>query len=155
MNDLGRAHAGTWAEMYEAGMTWQAIADQYGVSCTTARKWGLRGGAQSRPRSLRTRDQDHARFLTKIQPADNGCWIWTGASLARGYGSFKARGRSHLAHRWSYEAVHGPVPEGLVLDHLCCNPPCVNPEHLEAVTQRVNVIRAVISARKERKHSHV
>lgn len=49
--------------------------------------------------------------------------------------------RTMLAHRVSYRAFKGEIPEGLVLDHLCSNPSCINPEHLEAVTQRENVLR--------------
>ena len=70
-------------------------------------------------------------------PNAEGCMLWTGAVSAQGYGRFC---RS-WAHRLVYEAVVGPVPEGLQLDHLCRNRLCVNPEHLEPVTNRVNTLR--------------
>ena len=71
------------------------------------------------------------------------CIIWTGGSDKYGYGRFRLeKGETQvLAHRYSYETVRGPVPQGLELDHLCRNPCCVNPAHLEAVTHRVNVQR--------------
>lgn len=65
------------------------------------------------------------------------CWLWTGAVQNRGYGNF----RSKLAHRVSYEKYVGPIPKGLTLDHLCKNRLCVNPKHLEPVTQYVNNMR--------------
>jgi hypothetical protein len=81
------------------------------------------------------------RFWAKVQKAD-GCWLWTGA-LVRGYGSFRAESGRHVyAHRWAWEAARGPIPSGLELDHLCCAPACVNPEHLEPVTHRENTVRA-------------
>lgn len=71
------------------------------------------------------------------------CWEWTLAPTGRGYGLWKRRdaNREMLAHRMSYLLHVGPVPEGLTLDHLCRNTICVNPEHLEPVTARVNVRR--------------
>ena len=69
------------------------------------------------------------------------CWIWTG-NIRRGYGLFSyARHGAMGAHRWSYQLYVGPIPEGLVLDHLCRVRACVNPAHLEPVTQRENVMR--------------
>lgn len=70
----------------------------------------------------------------------NGCWLWTGTK-ARGYGQMIIAGKTAKAYRVVYELVIGPVPEGLVLDHLCRNPPCVNPAHMEPVTQAENVRR--------------
>ncbi len=75
----------------------------------------------------------------KIMPEPNsGCWFWLGA-LSRGYGSLK----NARAHRVAYEMTIGPIPEGLVIDHLCRVTSCVNPDHLEAVTQAENVRRGL------------
>ena len=81
------------------------------------------------------------RFWPKVDKSGD-CWVWTGALLRNGYGYFGVeRGRCQLAHRWAYESAHGLIPIGLVIDHLCRNKACVNPAHLEAVTQSVNVLR--------------
>ena len=58
-----------------------------------------------------------------------------------GYGVFMLNGKQLKAHRFMYEQVHGPIPEGLVIDHRCSNPSCVRPDHLDAVTQGENVQR--------------
>lgn len=79
------------------------------------------------------------RFYAKIKRSDK-CWEWTASILANGYGQFHAPSTT-LAHRFSYELHKGPIPDGLVIDHLCRNRRCVNPEHLEAVPQRVNLLR--------------
>jgi hypothetical protein len=71
------------------------------------------------------------------------CWPWQGARLPKGYGHFGWRGRTQYAHRFAYTLAHGVIPDGLVIDHLCRNPSCVNPAHLEAVTTRENVLRGV------------
>jgi hypothetical protein len=69
-----------------------------------------------------------------------GCHLWTG-STTWGYGMFWCDGRQNRAHRWIVETERGPIPEGLVVDHLCRNRNCVNVEHLEVVTQQVNARR--------------
>lgn len=84
------------------------------------------------------------RFLNKVEPGENGCWLWTGnltSSGAHGYGRFSIAGEMVLAHRWLYEQMVGPIPEGLSLDHLCRHPRCVYPLHLEPVTHAENVRR--------------
>jgi hypothetical protein len=80
------------------------------------------------------------------------CWEWQGnRSLEYGYGRVGYGGRVHLAHRLFYEALVGPIPEGLQLDHLCRNPPCVNPDHLEPVTMQENIRRGAPGAWEGRK----
>lgn len=68
------------------------------------------------------------------------CWVWTGGLDRDGYGKFKDGG-SVRAARWIYQQEVGPLPEGHVLDHLCRNRACVRTSHLEAVTNRVNILR--------------
>ena len=80
-----------------------------------------------------------ARFRQKIQVVGD-CWEWTG-STSQGYGRFRADGRSVFVHRWAYERFRGPIPAGLTIDHLCRNRRCANPDHLEPVTNRENVLR--------------
>ena len=85
------------------------------------------------------------RFWEKVdKTGPNGCWLWTGACSRRGYGAILADfpdRRMLCAHRAAYEMLVGPIPDGLQLDHLCRNRPCVNPAHLEPVTGRENVLR--------------
>lgn len=80
------------------------------------------------------------RFWAKVEKT-SGCWIWTGTRV-RGYGQFSRSRRDRVyAHRFAYEEIVGPIPEGLTLDHLCRNKACVNPDHLEVVSQRENSLR--------------
>lgn len=86
---------------------------------------------------------DEAAFHEKYIPEPNsGCWLWEGASPNRRYGAMSWRGRRILAHRLSYAIHRGPVPSNMVVDHLCHNGFCVNPEHLEAKTQIANTRRS-------------
>lgn len=81
------------------------------------------------------------RFWSKVEKTD-GCWRWQGTiDPSTGYGRIRILGRDVYAHRLAYEQVIGPIPEGLVIDHLCRVRSCVNPEHLEPVTRGENVRR--------------
>lgn len=82
------------------------------------------------------------RFWSRVEKTDD-CWLWQGAKNAAGYGHIFNRrsGRTVPAHRFAYELLVDPIPDGLVLDHLCRTPSCVKPAHLEPVTQRENLRR--------------
>jgi hypothetical protein len=84
------------------------------------------------------------RILNRIAVQPDGCWQWTGAIQSRGYGA--ARGldqRMWKAHRLVWTLLRGPIPDDLVIDHLCLNKPCVNPDHMELVTTAENTRRAL------------
>jgi hypothetical protein len=84
------------------------------------------------------------RFWTRVdRKGDDDCWPWVGARNQKGYGVFEIQGRRTVVHRFSYELVNGPIPSKLVIDHLCRNTSCVNPAHLEAVTNRENILRGI------------
>lgn len=101
-------------------------------------------------RSQYVKGSEPERFWPKVEVGD--CWRWLGAINDAGYGIFRTSDRRNVrAHRWCYEALVGPIPEGLTLDHLCRNPACINPDHLEPVTQKVNKGRSVAGRRNWRK----
>lgn len=85
------------------------------------------------------------RFFTRVDKnGPNGCWLWTGGLNRTGYGKFSYP-RGQYAHRFSYELYRGPIPDGLQIDHLCRVHNCVNADHLEVVTQKVNIQRGTAS----------
>lgn len=93
------------------------------------------------------------RFWQKTRRLENGCWQWLAGTDQKGYGLISINKRRWRAHRYAYEALVGPIPDGLVLDHLCRNHGCVNPKHLEPVTNRENLHRGVmVKAQKAKTH---
>jgi hypothetical protein len=82
------------------------------------------------------------RFWAKVDGGNvSECWTWTARRL-NGYGTFMLANRvAVIAHRWAYEQLIAPIPEGLDLDHLCRNRACVNPWHLEPVSRGENLRR--------------
>lgn len=95
------------------------------------------------------------RIKHRSRPDDNGCWIWIGLLDADGYGTVcPLERRNKKAHRVSYEAFVGPIPEELTIDHLCRVRNCVNPAHLEPVTRQVNSLRGNTIAAQEAATTH-
>ena len=93
----------------------------------------------------------HVGSVPTHRPDLGTCWLWTAYCDRQGYGRFK-RGserddsaRMGLAHRLCYETLVGPMPDGLESDHLCRNRPCVNPDHIEAVTHSTNMKRSPLA----------
>lgn len=80
------------------------------------------------------------RFWSRVtKNSSSGCWEWTSYTNSDGYGLISVNRRNALAHRVSWELANGPIPDGMVLDHRCANPKCVNPYHLRTVTQAQNL----------------
>lgn len=87
------------------------------------------------------------RFWPRVEKGD-GCWMWRGAKHRSGHGHFNAgSGGYMLAHRFAYEQLVGPIPEGMVLCHRCDTPACVRPDHLFVGTQADNVADMMTKAR--------
>jgi hypothetical protein len=83
---------------------------------------------------------DAERIYPRLVERDE-CWVWTGAVQNGGYGYVGIERHVELVHRWIYQDLIGEIPKGLVLDHLCVNPSCANPWHLDPVTRAVNNAR--------------
>ncbi|MFJ6579277.1 HNH endonuclease signature motif containing protein [Streptomyces sp. NPDC091368] len=85
------------------------------------------------------------RLWGRISVDSDGCWLWTGRRLPTGYGRIQIARSDMYAHRVVYMIVTGVIEDGLHLDHLCRNPPCCNPDHLEPVTCRENILRSPVA----------
>jgi hypothetical protein len=84
-------------------------------------------------------------LLNQAYESQTGCWVWNGGVTNSGYGKATVNYKTVLMHRYMYEATYGPIEEGLQLDHLCRNKLCINPEHLEPVTAKVNMERHYVN----------
>lgn len=93
------------------------------------------------------------RFWAKVSKTDD-CWLWTAYTYPNGYGQFWFNGKMGYAHRFAYQQAKGAIPEGLEIDHLCGVRNCVNPDHLEAVTHRENVLRGNAPSAKHAGKTH-
>lgn len=108
------------------------------------------------PTGVYPRPSLEERFWAKVdRRGPDECWEWRGASSPGGYGQIRGEdGRLLRAPRVVYEALVAPIPDGWQIDHLCRNPPCVNPAHLEAVTPSVNVRRGTSPAASRARQTH-
>lgn len=80
--------------------------------------------------------EDTQRFWAKVAKSP-GCWNWN-ASKKKGYGCFYFEKRIHSSHRVAFEIANGPIPAGMLIDHICHNRGCVNPNHLRLATTKQN-----------------
>lgn len=95
-------------------------------------------------------------FSRVVSSGKFDCWVWTGGTITKGYGHMGAspRWKTKKVHRISYELLIEPIPAGLQIDHLCNNPPCINPGHLEVVDARTNILRGNGSAAQRARQTH-
>src|SRR5215213_6172805 len=85
-------------------------------------------------------------ILSQAVATPGGCLEWTKCKTPDGYGQLQHRRQRWLAHRFAYVHRVGPIPDGLVIDHLCRNPACINVEHMEVVSNRINCLRGISPA---------
>lgn len=98
------------------------------------------------------------RIRAKVLMEDHGystpCWIWQGCILHDGYGVVGVNWRQERVHRVAFSEAIGPIPEGYVIDHLCRVRSCTNPLHLEATTNRENILRGNGASAHHAKKTH-
>lgn len=113
------------------------------------------GTIKGKPRRFVHGHRRQTALQYKVDPK-TGCWVWQSAKNRKGYGFFRVhrspwgpgvKQEVWLAHRWFFSQEFGPIPEGMCLDHLCCNPACVRPHHLDLVTKGENNRRMKIRGR--------
>ncbi|UVF62330.1 HNH endonuclease [Nitrososphaeria virus YSH_462411] len=93
------------------------------------------------------------RFMNMVDKTGN-CWEWVGSKNWLGYGQFSFYGKTTATHRLSYQHYKGEIPDGMVLDHLCRVRHCINPEHLEVVTNKENILRGRGATANNSKKTH-
>jgi len=85
------------------------------------------------------------RLEARHRLTPTGCWEWTGSGTLNGYGQISVDDRKWYVHRLAWTLLRGPIPRGMVIDHLCRNHACFNPDHLRVVTQRENLLSSPLT----------
>ena len=107
----------------------------------------------ARARSFPDRKTDAQVLADHSAPQPSGCILWTGAQN-KGYGKLGRRGKTWYAHRFAWTLANGPIPEGMVIDHLCRTPLCVNTDHMEVTTIQTNTLRGISSSARNAVKTH-
>ncbi|TQJ60508.1 AP2 domain-containing protein [Arthrobacter sp. SLBN-83] len=116
--------------------TCQSPAKARGWCAMHYQKWSRYGDPEHPTNPRYSTPEESFAARTKRQ---GDCLIWTGAKYGDGYGKITVRSTEAMSvHRWAYEKAHGPIPEGMKVDHTCHNPLCCNAEHLRLATQKQN-----------------
>lgn len=113
-----------------------------GIACRPHASRLYRRGTLVLPAKPTPMQRIRAKIVERPGLAGPPCWIYTGRDVsANGYHRVKVDGERVMVHRWMWEQTYGPIAPGLEIDHLCRNPACCNPDHLEPVTPAVNKYR--------------
>lgn len=126
-----------------SGLCLCGCGERTSISAVTDPKRGVVRGKPNRYLRCHNSRTSPVVYIVEDRGYDTPCWVWQGARKGHGYGSVRDGQKSASAHRLYYERAHGPVPDGLELDHLCRVRLCVNPDHLEPVTHAINGQRCV------------
>lgn len=124
---------------FREGRTQNEIVKEVGASRSRVSRWinsaFHENNLLSERRRIETRERtDIQRLFDRIDfQSSDQCWTWLGARKANGYGDFSGSYGREPAHRATYQFFVGSIPEGMEIDHACCNPSCVNPHHLQPV----------------------
>lgn len=137
--------------LVEAGHTQQEVAAALGASTSRLSRW-CRSAVMETKAPLRLLKHTDRTLMQaawdRIEvAAPDTCWPWRGFVKSNGYGSLNYKGKAFNAHRLVYSLLVATIPDGQVVDHICGNPGCVNPRHLQAVSQSENLM---LSGRRRR-----
>ena len=141
----------------------EGLHKAYGWCTMHYQRWQRHGDPFATLYPTRVRGTPEERFWPKVnksgpvpdyRPDLSPCWLWTEGKDGSGYGRFKINGHMVAAHRFAYELLVGSIPQGLELDHLCRVRHCVNTDHLEPVTNHVNVLRGFNNAAQNARKTH-
>ena len=131
----------TVRRLYAEGWTQTSIAGALRVSRRTIARHLSRAGTPSRGSRRAGNPLTWSSIWDRLE-LDGECWLFTGPAASNGYARITVDGRQLLLHRFVYELLVSPIPDGLTIDHLCCQRLCVNPAHLDPVPASVNTARA-------------
>lgn len=131
-------YLGNLPEGVQWGECWCGCEGTTTVVANTERNWLRFKGEPVRFITGHSTRRGPIDYIVEDRGYETSCWIWQRCIDRNGYGTKRVGNKHTTAHRYYYECEYGPIPEGLGLDHLCRVRNCVNPSHLEPVTQSVN-----------------